>query len=294
MPEPGTYFGYNFYSYKGDATANVSVAGQVSIPGTDLKLPAQATGSAKIDVDLYAHLFTLTHVFTEKVLGGQAGLGVALPYINADLDVSGSGVASLIGPGGNTFSIPISGQRNASDSGVGDTTVTGMLGWHDGRLHYMALLNAYVPTGGYDKNRAVNVGKNHWAIEPMGAVTYLNDKTGLEISAAAGITFNQKNSDTDYRSGDELHLDFTLIQHFSEKFYLGLAGYAYRQLTADGGSGASSDFKGRIYGWGPVIGGVIPLGQKQNLFVSARYYRESGAENRLEGNTYFLTGVVKF
>ena len=294
MPEPGTYFGYNFYSYKGDGTANVSATRQISIPGTGLKLPAQATGSAKIDVDSYAHLFLLTHVFTEKVLGGQPGLVVALPYINADLDVSGSGVVSLTGPLGNTFSIPISGHRSASDSGVGDMEATGLLGWHYGRMHYTAMLNAYAPTGGYDKNQAVNVGKNHWAIEPMGAVTYLNEKTGLEISGAAGITFNQKNSDTDYKSGNEFHLDLAVIQHLSGKFYLGLVGYAYRQLTGDGGSGASSDFKGRVYGWGPVIGGVIPLGQKQQLFINARYYRESGAENRLEGNTFFLTGVVKF
>lgn len=294
MPEPGTYFGYNFYSYRGDSTTNVSVAGQVPVPGTGLKLPAQLTGSVKADVDSYAHLFQFTHVFEQKALGGQIGVGLTLPYVNADLDVSGNGVLTLTGPRGNTFAIPLSGRASASESGVGDLTLTGLLGWHQERMHYMAYLNVYAPTGSYDKNVAVNVGRNHWAIEPMAGVTYMNEKTGLELSGAAGITFNQRNSDTDYKSGDEFHLDLAAIQHFSEKFYLGLAGYTYRQLSADSGGGATSDYKGRVNGLGPIIGGVIPLGQKQAMFVNARYYYESSASNRLEGGTLFLTGAIKF
>lgn len=294
-PDPGTYFSYNYYGYKGDSTVNVSLARQIPVPGTGLKLPAQVTGSVKIAVDSYAHLFGLTHVFTDKLFGGQPGIGVTVPYVNADLNVSGSGVVALTGPlGGNTLSIPVSGQGSATGSGMGDTTLTGLIGWHDGRMHYMAVLNAYVPTGSYDVNRAVNVGKNRWAIEPMAAVTYLNEKTGLELSAAAGLTFNRRNPDTDYKSGNELHLSLAAIQHFSEKFYVGLAGYAYQQVTGDSGGGATSDFKGRVLGLGPVIGGVIPLGANQRLFVNARYYHESGVENRLKGDTLFLTAVLKF
>ena len=295
MPEPGTYGSYNFYSYKGSATANVSVAGQVSVPGTGLKLPAQLTGSVTTDVNSYAHLFSATHVFTEKVLGGHAGIGLLVPYISADLDARGSGVLSLTGPGGSTFAIPLNGQASASDSGMGDITASGLLGWHHGRVHTMAILNVYAPTGDYDRNRALNVGKNRWAIEPMASVTYLNEARGLEISSAAGITFNRKNPDTDYKSGDEFHLDLSVIQHFSERLYAGLTTYAYDQLTGDSGSGAPADgYKGRVYSWGGTFGGTIPLGQKQKLFVNARYYKESGARNRTEGDAFFISASMKF
>ncbi|MFZ4538461.1 SphA family protein [Propionivibrio sp.] len=294
MPDPGSYFSVNYYAYNGTSTANVSATRQVSIAGTHLKLQEQLTGSIKTQVDSASSLFSLTHVFTETMLGGNPGLAVLLPYAKADLDLTASGVFSLTGPSGRSHSLSLSGKDSQRDSGIGDTTLTGLLGWHDGRLHSMAMLNVYAPTGSFDKQRAVNVGRNHWAIEPMAALTWLNEATGLEVSGAAGITFNQINPATDYKSGDEFHLDLTVIQHVSEKFYLGLVAYAYQQLTGDSGSGATSAYKGRVYSLGPIIGGMIPLGQKQQLFINGRYYQESGVENRLKGNTFFLTGTVKF
>jgi len=187
----------------------------------------------------------------------------------------------------------VSGQEKASNWALGDPTFTGLLGWHDGRLHSMAMFNVYAPTGDYDPHRPVNVGRNHWAAEPMVGLTYLNEAFGLEVSGAAGLTLNQKNPATDYKSGNEFHLDLAAIQHVSEKLYGGVAAYAYQQLTADSGSGATSAYKGRVFAVGPIVGGVIPLGAKQQLFVNARYYIESGAQNRLEGSTFFLTATLK-
>lgn len=294
LPAPGSYFNYNLYLYDGDASANLSASRQVSLSGTDFTLPAQVTGSVQADVDLIAHLLTFTHLFCNKILGATPGLGVTLTYLKADLDISGSGVASLTGPRGNAFSIPLNGKASAEDKGIGDTVLTGLLGWHDGRIHYAAMLNVYVPTGEYDVNKVVNVGKHHWAVEPMAAMTYLNEKNGRELSVNAGMTCNQENSETNYKTGHELHYDIVAIQHFSEKFYIGLVGYGYHQLSGDSGSGAISDFKGRVYGWGPIIGGMLPFDEKHKLYVNARYYTELEAMNRLEGNTFFLTAAVNF
>ena len=294
MPEAGTYASYNFYSYRGKSTTNVAASGQIPVPGTHLKLPAQLDGSLKTQADSPASLFSLTHIFQGKILGGQPGVAVLLPYVSEKIDVDASGVLSLEGLRGHVHNFPRSGKDSARDSGIGDTTLTGMLGWHDGRLHTMAMLNVYAPTGSFDKQRLANVGRNHWAIEPMVALTYLNESSGLEISSAGGITFNQKNQATEYKSGNEFHLDLAAIQHFSDRFYAGLAAYYYQQLTADSGSGATSAYKGRVYAAGPIIGGVIPLGQQQQLYINARYYQEHGAENRLSGNTFFLTATVKY
>jgi hypothetical protein len=73
-----------------------------------------------------------------------------------------------------------------------------------------------------------------------------------------------------------------------------LAGYAYQQLTADSGSGATTAYRGQVYGLGPIIGGAVALGPRQQLFVNGRYYEEFGAQNRLEGRTFFLTGSMSF
>ena len=294
MPEPGTYFSYNFYSYKGDDTTNINTSGPVDIPGTSLTVDGALNARIDATVDSYAHLFSVTHVFKETVWGGHAGIALLVPYVNTDLDLDGSGVLTLTGSGGNSYDFELNGQASESNSGVGDISISALLGWHDERLHYMAILNVYAPTGDYDTSNAVNVGRNHWAIEPMASVTYLNEATGLELSSAAGITFNQENSDTHYKSGDEFHLDVAGIQHFSEKLYLGVVGYAYNQLSGDSGSGASSSYKGEVYAVGPIAGGSIAVGEQQSLYVNARYYFESGAENRLEGDAFYLAASMKF
>jgi hypothetical protein len=71
IPDPGTYVGYNFYYYRGDATADVSASGRVPIPGTGFELPAQLSGSVKAKADSFAHILTVTHVFKKEVLGGR-------------------------------------------------------------------------------------------------------------------------------------------------------------------------------------------------------------------------------
>jgi len=294
VPDPGTYVGYSLYYYKGETTADVSISGKVPIPGTGFELPAQLNGSVKAEADSIAQVLTVTHVFKEEVLGGQAGISLWVPYTDTELKLSGQGVLTLTGPAGGTYQIPVSGSTEPSENGLGDIAVIGMMGWHRGFMHCMATLDVYTPTGDYDKNQIVNMGRNHWAIEPMMGVTYLNENIGLELSAVAGVTFNFENPDTDYRSGDEFHVDFAVIQHLSDKFELGLVGYAYRQLTGDSGSGAPDDYKGRVYAWGPAIGGTIPLWKKHNLYLKGRYYKEFQVSNRLEGEVFLFTASVNF
>ena len=294
MPDPGTYVGYNLYYYKGDTTTHVSASGRVQIPGTGFDLPAQLTGSAETEAESFAHIFTLTYVFDATILGGRPGVSVWLPYVDSDLTLSGNGILSLTRPLGGTVDIPVGGSVDASETGLGDAVFIGMLGWHAGFLHYMTTLNVYAPTGDYDRNSLLNAGRNHWAIEPMLAVTYLNETIGLELSGAAGLTFNFENTDTEYESGDEFHLDLALIQHLSDKFHFGLVGYAYEQLSGDSGNGAPEDFKGRVFGWGPAVGGTLPLGEKSNLYLKARWYNEFDAKNRLEGDTLLFSASVNF
>lgn len=118
MPEAGTYGSYNDYGYRGTSTSAVSASGQIPVKGTHLKLPAQLNGSLTTHVDSTSSLLSLTHVFAEKVLGGQAGLAVLLPYADANLDLKGSGVLSLTGPSGHVHNLPLSGKEDVSNRGI--------------------------------------------------------------------------------------------------------------------------------------------------------------------------------
>ncbi len=77
-------------------------------------------------------------------------------------------------------------------------------------------------------------------------------ETGREFSLVTGYMINNRNDDTDYDTGNELHVDVMFNQFFSETFVLGLHGYYYRQVGSDSGSGAIlGGFKGESYGIGP-------------------------------------------
>ena len=102
---------------------------------------------------------------------------------------------------------------------------------------------------------------------------------------------NTTNNATDYRTGNEFHMDFTVNQFLSETFALGLRGYLYDQLTGDSGSGAKlGDFKSESFGLGF---GVFwrPKFAKGNFVLVAKYMNDVHAENRLESE-YGTIGVA--
>ena len=92
-------------------------------------------------------------------------------------------------------------------------------------------------------------GLNYWSFETNLAATYLHSEKGFEISASFGHLYNTENEDTDYHTGQELHVEYMLNQFLSETFAIGLQGFYYKQLTSDSGSGAIlDDFKGEAAG----------------------------------------------
>ena len=75
---------------------------------------------------------------------------------------------------------------------------------------------------------------------------------------------------------------------------IGVAGYAYQQLTADSGSGARlGPFKGRVFGVGPHLVYNTVLMHRPVIF-NFRNYQEFDAENRFEGNVTTFAMTVKF
>lgn len=115
---------------------------------------------------------------------------------------------------------------------------------------------------------------------------------GREFSAVAGFTYNFENPHTDYKSGIDFHVDWGASQFLSPTWHVGVVGYAYQQLTGDSGSGNRlGDFKSRIFGIGPQIGRIFPVGDHQG-YLNLKGYKEFGAEHRPEGWNVWLTLVI--
>jgi hypothetical protein len=154
----------------------------------------------------------------------------------------------------------------------------------------MGLLN--VPIGQYSENNIANMGFNRWAFDASAAATWLDLTTGREASVAAGFTFNGENPDTDYTTGTEFHVEFALMQHFSQTFSIGIAGYHYQQVSGDSGAGARlGSFEGRVTALGPNIDYSFKLGALP-VSTSLRWFREFDAKNRLEGDAAFLNFTI--
>jgi hypothetical protein len=175
------------------------------------------------------------------------------------------------------------------ETAFGDPVPGLKLGWHEGNWHWNVGTLVNVPIGFWERGNLANIGFNRWAVDIGGAFTWLDPKIGLEVSSAAGFTFNGENPTTDYKTGTEFHYEFAVVQNFSKTFGLGINGYFYDQLSGDSGRGARlGAFEGRVAAVGPVANLNFTIG-KLPVSTSLKYFHEFEAENRLEGDSGFLT-----
>ena len=191
---------------------------------------------------LYEFLGT-SYTFEQPVLGARLQISAAVPFPSY-----ATTTVSLQTRSFGTFS------GTASDFDIGDSLLNPFaLYWNFGELN--AKLTQYVvaPTGHYDPNRVVSVGRNYWAFDTQLGLTWFHKATGTELSVLPGIMFSTTNSATDYHSGTEFHLDFMANQFLSPSFAIGIQGYWYKQIEGDSGSGAIfGAFMGESVGIGPA------------------------------------------
>ncbi|MBK6395837.1 MAG: transporter [Betaproteobacteria bacterium] len=185
-----------------------------------------------------------------------------------------------------------------SVSGIGDLTVVPvMLAWKSDSWQYDFLMPVYAPTGSYEVGRLGNTGLNYWTFDPIVGAAYSNAKTGFNAAAHLGYAINTENNDTQYKSGNVLHLDASVQQIVplgSGFATIGAEAWYFQQVTCDSGSGATLGcFKGRTAGIGPVLGYIQPIG-KEKLLFEFKWLPELETKNRLNGDYIWLKMVYTF
>ncbi len=234
------------------------------------------------ELDFLTNFTTVLYKPDFTLFGGQYAGGVFIPLVSIDIE-------SSIDLG------PIELEQDDSASGVGDIALIPFaLYWNKGRYHWSFSHFTVVPTGSYDADDAVNPGLNYWSFDTNFALTYLNEETGRDLSFNIGHIYNTENDDTDYQTGQELHLDWALNQFLSETFALGLQGFYLKQITGDSGSGALlGDFKAEAAGIGPALMWSTDVGSQNVVFI-AKWFHEFHAENRLEGDHFMLSFALSW
>ncbi|MGX1307093.1 hypothetical protein AB7M35_001813 [Amorphus suaedae] len=265
VPPPGVYIQNDLYLYSGSASAS-----------RDLPIG----GRIVADVEATAAIDLLTGLWSTKVplMGGNLALQATIPVgtqnVSARAAVPGLGLGASIDD--DVFT-------------VGDPVVGASIGWHAGNFHWTAGTLVNVPIGDYQEGQIANLAFHRWGMDLYGAATWLDMTRGIDLSAALGVTFNGENPATDYRTGTEFHAEWAATKYLTPAFSLGVAGYYYRQITADSGPGATlGDFKGQV----AAIGGTMAYDAKiasTPVSFKAKVYQEFAVENRLQGTSGFLT-----
>ena len=287
LPPPGTYVTDINYYYSGDASGAAAA-------GIALRQTGNLTLKADIDVtgNAYINLPLALWVAPQKVLGGNVGLGVMMPYGWKGVDVAIDALVELQLPDGRTIGLGGHFDFEDSTTNFGDPVLNALIGWHEGNWHWNvgALLN--VPVGPWDTESISNLSFHRWALDTSASVTYLDAKRGHELSMTAGFTFNGENPATDYKTGTEFHVEWALMQHVSKTFAFGIAGYHYEQITGDSGPGARiGSFEGRVTALGPDITYTFMCG-KIPISTELKYFHEFDVENRLTGDNGFLNVTI--
>ncbi|MGF6306283.1 hypothetical protein ABIB82_000297 [Bradyrhizobium sp. i1.8.4] len=279
---PGWSLGTVAYHTSVEASGNVAAARQIQIG----QVPATANVNLNANLNASGDLLFVapTYTFATPVLGGQLAVGVTGIVGHLDTSISGT-LTAQVGP--------IVATRNGllSDSltGVGDLYPLVSLKWNQGVHNYMVYGFGDIPVGAYDSTRLSNIGIGHGGIDLGGGYTYLNPATGNEFSGVAGFTYNFKNPTTQYQSGIDFHFDWGASHFLSKQLFVGLVGYAYQQITDDFGAAPFlGGFRSRVFGAGPQLGYLFPIGDKQG-YLNLKGYKEFAAENRPEGWNVWLT-----
>lgn len=217
-----------------------------------------------------------------KILGGDLAFSATVPTfgeprVNASLLVN----SPRLGPIG----------ANVTDARVNlsDFLVSSFLGWHSGNFHWQLGVSGIIPSGSYVQGQLSNASLNRPAVDLFGTLTWLDPKIGVDLSMAMGVTFNQVNRATDYKTGDEFHLEWAASKYITKELTIGLVGYFYQQLTADSGTGAKlGAFEGRVIALGGTVGYTFEVG-KLPISTRIKVYREFDVQNRMEGTAGYFT-----
>jgi hypothetical protein len=224
--------------------------------------------------------FELAFVKSDPGEGLRYGFELCMPlvYESAAASAYSNGVYDV-----NAYSYDYQG-------GLGDISfIPLMLGKQIGSNHIKTGVRLYAPTGYYRANHLAQGGLNHWTYSPF--LGYTNVVPGQhEISVYSGYDINERNTDTDYKSGDAFHMDAVLAMYTDLYTAIGLTGSMYQQTSPDSGSGAIfGSFKAKSYTVGPMIRHTAGA-----MNFELKWLPEVSVENRTKGGSFWMNFGMPF
>lgn len=265
-PEEGWYFRNDLVYYTGDISRTV-IGGRVSVG---------------LSEELVAELPAASYVAPFTILGANYAFAIAVPIEGVSVDASAAGPRR---------SIAISdGATNFGDLFINPI----FLGWHFGNFHLTAGFGMTAPAGEYSKGALADTGFNRWSYLPQLAFTYFDPASGWDFSVAPTYDINDRNSATDYQSGEVFDLDWAVGKQLTPEWKIGITGYWLQQTTPDSGSGAKLGAnEASVWALGPIASYNFAIGA-QHMSGQVKWTHEIEATRAIQGDTVTATLSLKF
>ena len=284
------------------------------IKGDDGKAATSYTGmgfraDTTIKADNRALLPRVTFLDSTRFLGANVGFTAMLPLVqrkatfgaSAPAGVNGAQVIDINGTTLNQALAARAATQNGSEIGIGDFEFAPLLHWEIGDHQAVTFTPTIVlPTGDYNAAQRVNPGYGNFVtFRPSVQYAFIGD--GWDVGARAVLSFNTRNKDNGYYSGNMFNLDWQLMKFVSDDVRVGLQGYFVRQLSKDTqdlslyspaqlSAGAAKEIingnKASVNAAGPAIGWLKNGGE---MLLEGKFLKEFDARNRTEGQAFWLT-----
>lgn len=306
--DPGWYGNVNLWVYEGKLKD-----GDGKTPRTTTVIGGPYSVSTERDstTRVRALLPRLTFISSQQFLGATLGATVMLPLVEREnvVDITNTFTPGLesatlggipgaaIIAGANATAAATSNNLSGKKFGIGDLELAPIMRWNHATGQVVFIPAVMLATGDYKRTRLYNPGAgNFTTFRPTVQFNHIGD--GWDFGMRLVYSTNTRNSDTKYKSGDVVNLDFQLSKFVTESVRVGLNGYVLQQVTDDkcntecqgvtllGGVPGGEGNKGRVFGLGPAVGWIKDSG---TLMVEGRVIKEFGAQNRPEGTAVWLT-----
>lgn len=239
-----------------------------------LKGPAGAT-ILKPDINIVANMAGFAITTPKKFLGADYGVSLIIPVVNTRF------TADLF-------------NASAESAGLSDIYFAPLvLGWEKGNANYMINYGFYAPTGEFDPSSPLNPGLGFWEHQIQAGATYSIDKTKLwNTSFLTTWEINHSKIGLDIKPGPMLTGEYSFGRRFDKyQMNAGVAGYGYKKLSPDSGSGINPMIAGitdRSFGIGPEW---KYTNLKWRLGFDLRYEQQFAVQAKTSGSI-FVIGIT--
>jgi len=181
---------------------------------------------------------------------------------------------------------------NEKSSGLGDVIFgPGLFLYSNDQIntHISYWFYAFAPTGEWDKDKAINLGLNHWYFEHQLAISTIYKKLIYDMN----LNYYQhtEESDNNFQSPDRFEIETSLAYQVTDKLVVGLNAGGYVDMDDAEVDGVSiADSKAERWQVGPTLGYTI----NDQFGINLRWTNDVISKNDSKGNDIWLRASYCF